>query len=652
MKVLSLFDGISTGQFVLNELGISPIIYYASEIESTAISITQHNYPNTIQLGDVTNWKLWDINWSEIELLIGGSPCFVGETLVMTNSGMKQIKDIKVGDYVLTHKQRFRKVLNIGGKISNDLYRLSGGGCSNLKSTGNHPFYVRDMTRKMVKDTGSIKNTRTFGKPYWLECDKITNQMISSTFGIHDENSIYNETFWELIGRYVGDGWYRKSKRQNRKNSYQYAFIICCGNSEFDELDNLFKQTGYNYSYSKERTGYKFKITQQWLVEFCEQIGKGAQNKTFPKELWNQPKSHKHSFLKGYLDSDGCYNEKTKTYTISSVSKTLIYETKLLVMDLYNTYPMISFFKRKPTTTIENRTVNQKDTWSIRWHTDKRLQDKGFIEDSIVWTYLRKHEKLVDYSERVYNLEVEEDNSYTADTIIVHNCQNLSIIQSKNRDGLEGSKSALFYHYADILNFIRLHNPNVKFLLENNYGMPQTDCDIITSLMGVNPIMIDAKHYSCQSRKRLYWTNIDVNLSPQPTQKTLTDIILPPKEIQDKYWYNYDFVINESDTVIASLVVNCHDMGKRVYSETAVCPTLTCVNGGYAHKKVFQDGRCRKLLPLEYERAMTLPDDYTKYGIKNNMTVEISDTGRYNACGNGWVANVIKEIFKGLTHDN
>ena len=73
MNVLSLFDGISCGQVALNRMGIKYDNYYASEIDKHAIQITQYNYPNTIQLGDVINIK--GENLPKIDLLIGGSPC-------------------------------------------------------------------------------------------------------------------------------------------------------------------------------------------------------------------------------------------------------------------------------------------------------------------------------------------------------------------------------------------------------------------------------------------------------------------------------------------------------------------------------------------------------------------------------------------------
>ena len=85
MNVLSLFDGISAGQVALERAGINVTNYYASEIDKYAIKVTMANYPDTIQLGDVTKWREWDIDWSSIDLLIGGSPCqgfsFAGKQL-------------------------------------------------------------------------------------------------------------------------------------------------------------------------------------------------------------------------------------------------------------------------------------------------------------------------------------------------------------------------------------------------------------------------------------------------------------------------------------------------------------------------------------------------------------------------------------------
>src|SRR6188768_4092030 len=83
MNILSLFDGMSCGQMAINRAGIPYDNYFASEIDKHAIKVTQHNYPNTIQLGDIKQVKGADL--PQIDLLIGGSPCqgfsFAGKQL-------------------------------------------------------------------------------------------------------------------------------------------------------------------------------------------------------------------------------------------------------------------------------------------------------------------------------------------------------------------------------------------------------------------------------------------------------------------------------------------------------------------------------------------------------------------------------------------
>lgn len=85
ITVLSLFDGISCGRIALKRAGIKVKEYYASEINQFAMQVSKKNYPTIIQLGDVTTWRKWDIDWANIDLLIGGSPCqgfsFAGKQL-------------------------------------------------------------------------------------------------------------------------------------------------------------------------------------------------------------------------------------------------------------------------------------------------------------------------------------------------------------------------------------------------------------------------------------------------------------------------------------------------------------------------------------------------------------------------------------------
>lgn len=75
MNILSLFNGMNTGRQALENVGIKVDKYYSSEIKSYAIELTQHHFPDTIQLGDITKWKDWDIDYKSIDLVLSGSPC-------------------------------------------------------------------------------------------------------------------------------------------------------------------------------------------------------------------------------------------------------------------------------------------------------------------------------------------------------------------------------------------------------------------------------------------------------------------------------------------------------------------------------------------------------------------------------------------------
>ena len=91
MNVLSLFDGMSCGQLALERANVSVDNYFACEIDKYAMQIANKNFPNTIQLGDVTELDTEDL--PQIDLLLGGSPCqgfsFAGEQLAFDDPRSK-----------------------------------------------------------------------------------------------------------------------------------------------------------------------------------------------------------------------------------------------------------------------------------------------------------------------------------------------------------------------------------------------------------------------------------------------------------------------------------------------------------------------------------------------------------------------------------
>jgi len=105
INVLSLFDGMSCGQIALERAGIKVNKYFASEIKPHAIKVTQANYPNTIQLGDVQFITKDSLGSNKIDLLIGGSPCQDFSAANLVQSGLQGEKSSLFYEYLRLLKE-------------------------------------------------------------------------------------------------------------------------------------------------------------------------------------------------------------------------------------------------------------------------------------------------------------------------------------------------------------------------------------------------------------------------------------------------------------------------------------------------------------------------------------------------------------------
>lgn len=212
-------------------------------------------------------------------------------------------------------------------------------------------------------------------------------------------------------------------------------------------------------------------------------------------------------------------------------------------------------------------------------------------------------------------------------------CQSLSIVQSKTRQHLDG-KSKLFFEFVRAFEEVK---PKY-FLFENVASMNEESKQVISELLGCEPIFIDSRNFSAQQRPRYYWTNIPVEqVFPPECPLVLKDIM--ETDVPERYFYNHPLVdVDMEKQVCATMVYKNHDIHKRIFNPAFKCHTLTTCGGGNTQKKVMDNGRARKLTPLEYERLQTLPDNYT---------AGVADGHRYTAIGNGWTVDVIAHILKG-----
>jgi len=197
-------------------------------------------------------------------------------------------------------------------------------------------------------------------------------------------------------------------------------------------------------------------------------------------------------------------------------------------------------------------------------------------------------------------------------------CQDLSV-GMKDRQGLAGKKSSLFFEYLRIYQEMQ---PKY-FLFENVGGMSQEDKDTISGLFGVQPIRINSSLVSAALRNRLYWTNIPNVSQPEDKNINLQDILESGYTDRKK-----------ARALLASDSRPLRDKTRMVYRYRKTGFTTL----------VFEDEAlsaesCRYMTQTELERCMTLPEGYTKKLPRDKAAHHI---------GNGWTVDVIAHIFKGL----
>jgi DNA (cytosine-5)-methyltransferase 3A len=192
-------------------------------------------------------------------------------------------------------------------------------------------------------------------------------------------------------------------------------------------------------------------------------------------------------------------------------------------------------------------------------------------------------------------------------------------------------RSKLFFE------FVRLRDElKPKYFLLENVKMKKESENVITEHMGVEPIRINSKLVSAQSRERLYWTNIPNITQPEDKGVLVKDILdystkhklLSDKAIQAQIRYAKNYkATGKAPTLTRELA---HGWGKNI--------TPKC----YVEIKAIT-GEDRLFSPLECERLQTVPDDYTSI---------LSNTQRFNMLGNGWTVDVIAHIFKNIHQES
>lgn len=502
IRVWSLFDGMSCGRIALKKLGVPVERYVSSEIDKFAISAEKSNFPDMIQVGSVT-----DINVDELvekygapDLLCGGSPCFAAGTKVLTKDGYKNIEDMQVGDEVLTHNNRYRKVLRTGHRKAETIVLISQGFVDTC-CTEEHPFLARKKIRVYTTNKRGVKCYREgLDKPQWISARRLPQTYFVANNIEQCEADVLglNEKQLWLLGYFLARG------RTYVENGVNFL----SAKIRFYKLGILKENLPDGCEIIADEQNYHILVTVKIDGKLSEIVDKYKSyfSRCIPEDVIRLPRRMLKAVADGVKASIGT-DCKDGSVRLMAKSKELQMSMQRVLAKAYSVSARV-----------------YENIW-IDYYEDPERGHSIHEGDKMWYGVKEKRKKGI---RTVYNLEVEEDNSYTANNIVVHNCQSFSFsgkmkgmatksgeeiysleryLELKRQGFQFEGQSYLFWEYMRILTELRKHNPNLYFFLENVEMLEKWE-RCLSHAIGVRGVHINSALVSAQNRRRIYWSNI------------------------------------------------------------------------------------------------------------------------------------------------
>lgn len=405
--------------------------------------------------------------------------CFTADNKVLTRTGYRNIQDISVGDIVLTHSGKWKKVTktfcrDYTGEVIN--LRLEGD-TNIIQCTPEHPFYGY-KTKKVTWSGNSLYalwrgNLRKANRPCkdvllpdWIAAnkleplDKVAFPNVRSflpmpdkidllEFGEEENGKVFvrtgarngktrkvghidrfiplDELTLFFIGLYIAEGSFCKKRDQGAISLNKNEIVLIARTKSF--LDRL--GIHYGETISKAGNGYQLTFQSMILKKFVEKyIGLGAKNKHIPEFLLGCNPKELLSLLDGLFAGDGNLQRKESSVRVSyaTISEQLILDMAYILRSagikpmLYSTEPKMVQICNNPLPSLCQKVYYLELSFTeLKSFYQNKVSllntfDNGDLAIPI------KHKEVTDFSGKVYNLEVEDDNSYVVYGCSVHNC--------------------------------------------------------------------------------------------------------------------------------------------------------------------------------------------------------------------------------------
>jgi HK97 family phage portal protein len=417
--------------------------------------------------------------------------CLLGDTEIITDNGLVKIKDIKIGDKVLTHTGKFKKVINVTNRpYKGKMYKIESKGFDEIVVTPNHPILtlgakpnrghkinfedalnwknVEDVIcrkSKVGKDKKHYNRKKFDNTVFPKQVMNNTNYVLDlSKFNFnnikYDDNYIWNDNpnsnkinrfikvdanLGKLIGYYLAEGFVGMDE-----NPHQFYFTFSIKEQDYAKDVKRLLKSIFNLNATivekKDKNVVMVRCNSAILSDFLLKFGHTAKN----KHLVSWCYLGNFDFMKNLVDKIVCGDghEYEDGYGFTTISKSLAWQIRLLLFSFGKYSSLHKSNAESKKQTIMGRQVNVHDSYELRWK--KELNGKSSINllDKYVASFINKKE-VIEVDTVVYNLEVSEDNSYVTLCGIVHNCSvfgvppmKLGVFEDVNRaSSMEADKS-------------------------------------------------------------------------------------------------------------------------------------------------------------------------------------------------------------------
>lgn len=419
--------GVSIG--IKEATGRSPDI--AVNHDELALHMHEKNHPETYHVHD----DVWSVDMEKlvgnrkVGLLHGSPDCFVAGTLVLTRTGLVPIEDVQVGEEVYTHRARWREVLDTVKKERASVVSVCGPGNSGLKMTPDHKIWCPMLqcgggnmlypARDRWRSSGELQHKG--GWHAWAT----PRRFCPSDFSIPLPPVQLSNDFWLLIGRFLACGSFSKGDA-----------VISCGYHDEAEFGSWLRGLDLKYSDGSSINfrrrelpdTVQYAVGSQSLVDWLlDQFGRLSGDRRIPTWCLAMQADWRRSLLQGYCDGNGHFHkpgskESSRQRSATSVSKRLALGIKLLVETLGES---CGFYWLPPRDSeIDGRPLKANESWKVRWTPNNK---KRTYKDSTNFRHTKIRSVKDAGKATVYCLHVEEDHSFVADGIVVHNCTFFSV---------------------------------------------------------------------------------------------------------------------------------------------------------------------------------------------------------------------------------